>query len=149
MGHSILLIAGNGELEKPLLRYIAERKIPDIRLLGFVPHEELPRIYGCADFFIMASSYEGQPVALLEAMASGLPPIVSNIPVMEQLVNESGAGLVVNFSDFAEAANQVEAYVSGSKALEDRYCVRAYVERNMSSSACAERYLELLDRTRA
>src|SRR4030042_4625502 len=63
IGHSILLIAGNGELETPLLRYIAERKIPDIRLLGFVPHEELPGIYSCADFFIMASKYEGPPVA--------------------------------------------------------------------------------------
>jgi glycosyltransferase involved in cell wall biosynthesis len=147
LSHSVLLIAGNGELEKPLSRYIAEKKIYDIRLLGFVPHEELPRIYGCADFFIMASKYEGQPVALLEAMASGLPPIVSKIPVMEQLINESKAGLVVDFSDPVEAARQIEAYVASSKAREDRHRVREYVERTMSSSACAERYLELFTRS--
>jgi len=145
LSRSLLLMAGNGELEKPLSRYIAERKIPDVRLLGFVPHEELPGIYGCADFFIMASKYEGQPVALLEAMASGLPPIVSGIPVMEQMVNESGAGLVVDFSDPIEAAKQITGYMSGSKASEDRYRVRDYVERTMSSSACAERYLELIN----
>ena len=141
---AVLLIVGDGELHEPLSRYIRTKNVPDIRLLGFIPNDELPRVYGCADFFIMASMYEGQPVALLEAMVTGLPPIVSNIPTMEQLVNESGAGKVVDFSSPAEAASQIEAYVASSKAREDRYRVREYVEGTMSSPVCAERYLELL-----
>jgi glycosyltransferase involved in cell wall biosynthesis len=123
---------------------VEEKKVPDIKLLGFIPNDELPRIYGCADFFIMASTYEGQPVALLEAMASGLPPIVSDIPVMEQLVKESGAGIVVDFSNPAEAARQIEAYVLSPKAQTDHSYVRQHIETAMSSSVCAERYLVLL-----
>jgi glycosyltransferase involved in cell wall biosynthesis len=142
--HSILLMVGTGELSTSLTRYVEERAITDVRFLGFVPNDELPRIYGSGDFFIMASTYEGQPVALLEAMASGLPPIVSNIPVMEQLVKESGAGIVVDFSNPVEAANQIKVYVTSSKAVHDRVVVRRYAEAELSSEVCAEKYLELL-----
>ena len=147
MSQVILLVVGTGELSSPLIQYAEERGVTNVKFCGFIPNDELPRIYGCADFFIMASVYEGQPVALLEAMAAGLPPIVSNIPTMEHLVTESGAGIVVDFSDPAEAAKQIEAYVSSSRAREDCYRVREYVERTMSSSVCAEKYLELLGRT--
>ena len=144
---AILLIVGGGELQKQLNRYIEELEVADVRFLGFVPNKELPNIYSCADFFIMASEYEGQPVALLEAMASGLPPIVSGIPSMRQLVEESGAGIVVDFESPTGAASQIKAYMSSSKALEDRNVVRRYVETELSSAVCAEKYLGLLGRT--
>jgi glycosyltransferase involved in cell wall biosynthesis len=140
----VLLIVGKGELDRALARYVEERKIPDVRLLGFIPNRELPRVYDCADFFIMSSTYEGQPVVLLEAMACGLPPILSDIPAMRDIVEESGVGLLVDFSDPRRAARQIEEYVSGSKAKQDRLAVRDYVVKNMSSAACAERYLQLM-----
>jgi 1,2-diacylglycerol 3-alpha-glucosyltransferase len=141
---AVLLIVGKGELERSLARYVERRNISDVRLLGFIPNEELPRIYGCADFFVMSSTYEGQPVVLLEAMAMGVPPILSDIPVMRDIVEESGLGLLVDFSDPDRAARQIEEYVSSSKAEQDRLAVRDYVVSNMSSAVCAERYLQLL-----
>jgi glycosyltransferase involved in cell wall biosynthesis len=143
---AVLLVVGKGELEGPLSGYVGGRKIQDIRLLGFIPNEELPRVYGCADFFIMASKYEGQPVVLLEAMACGLPPILSDIPAMRDIVEESGLGLLVDFSDPDRAARQIEEYISSSKAEQDRLAVRDYVLSKMSSAVCAERYLELLQK---
>ena len=141
---AVLLIVGSGELERPLARYIDERKVPDVRLLGFIPNQKLAGVYGCADFFVMSSTYEGQPVVLLEAMACGLPPILSDIPAMRDIVEESGLGLLVDFSDPRRAARQIEEYVSGSKAKQDRLAVREFVVSNMSSSACAEKYLQLM-----
>jgi len=138
------VVVGKGELDKALARHIEERKVPDVRLLGFIPNRELPGVYGCADFFIMSSTYEGQPVVLLEAMACGLPPILSDIPAMRDIVEDSGVGLLVNFSDPRWAARQIEEYVSSPRAQRDRQAVRDYVVRNMSSSACAEKYLRLL-----
>ncbi|MBN2099796.1 MAG: glycosyltransferase family 4 protein [Dehalococcoidia bacterium] len=141
---AVLVIVGSGELEGPLARHIDERKTPDVRLLGFIPNHELPQVYGCADFFIMSSTYEGQPVVLLEAMACGLPPILSDIPAMRDVVGDSGLGLLVGFDDPIGAAHQIAEYVSSPKAWQDRVAVRDYVVKNMSSSACAEKYLELL-----
>jgi len=141
---AILLIVGHGELERPLARYIEERKIPDVRLLGFIPNQELTGVYSGADFFVMSSTYEGQPIVLLEAMSCGLPPVLSDIPAMRDIVEDSGVGLLVNFSDPRWAARQIEEYVSSPRAQRDRQAVRDYVVRNMSSSACAEKYLRLL-----
>jgi len=141
--HAILLIAGSGELEKPLTRYVGEK--PDINLLGFIPNEELPQLCAKSDFFIIASKYEGQPVALIEAMAAGLPPIVNNIPVLKQIVEESGAGIVVDFDNPVLAAEQIETYVFiNPKGQLDRKTAREYVVGNMSSAMCAEKYLDLM-----
>jgi len=143
---AVLLVVGGGELGERLSRYPTEKKVPDVRLLGHIPNDSLPRIFGCADFFVMASTYEGQPVALLEAMAVGLPPIVSGIPVMRQVVDESGAGLVVDFDNPGEAAQQISDYVLGAKAEEDREAASQYVGENMSSKLCAQKYLQVLER---
>lgn len=141
---AVLVMVGSGELKRPLSRYAEERKIPDVRLPGFIANEKLPGVYGCADFFVMSSTYEGQPVVLLEAMACGLPPILSDIPAMRDVVGESGLGVLVDFGDSRRAAGRIEDYMSSPKAQQDRLAVRDYVVKNMSSAACADRYLELL-----
>jgi glycosyltransferase involved in cell wall biosynthesis len=142
---SVLLIVGMGELEKPLARYVEEKTVSGIRLLGFIPNHELPMMYTCADFFVMASRYEGQPVVLLEALACGLPPILSDIPAMRDVVEESGIGLLVDFNDPHRAAGQIEGYVSSPRA-QDSLAGRDYVVSSMSSAVCAEKYLQLMAR---
>jgi len=141
---AVLVIVGSGELERPLARHIQATNVPGIRLLGFIPNQELPNVYGSADFFIMSSTYEGQPVVLLEAMACGLPPILSDIPAMRGIIEDSGLGALVDFTDPRRAAQRIEEYVSSPKAQDDRAAVRDYVVKNMSSSAWADRYLQLL-----
>lgn len=141
---AVLVIVGSGELERPLARHIQATNVPGVRLLGFIPNQELPNVYGGADFFIMSSTYEGQPVVLLEAMACGLPPILSDIPAMRGIIEDSGLGALVDFTDPRRAAQRIEEYVSSPKAQDDRAAVRDYVVKNMSSSACADKYLRLL-----
>ena len=143
VNRALLLLAGDGELRDSLGRYIAQKGVPDVQLLGFVPHEDLPGLYGAADFFVMSSRYEGQPVALMEAMAVGLAPIVSNIPVMTEVVKESGSGMVVDFDDPGQAGVRMLEYVSGGAASSDGRRAREYVLANMSSASCAEKYLGL------
>jgi len=47
---------------------------------GAVPHQELPHYYAAADVFVLLSSAEGMPEALLEAMSCGLACLASDIP---------------------------------------------------------------------
>lgn len=138
--NSLLLIAGEGELAGSLARHIAGKRVEGVRMLGFVPRERLPGLYGAADFFVMASSYEGQPVALLEAMACGLPAIVSPIPALSRLVDESGAGLAVDFAQTDQAAATIHQYLTGPAFTSFR---KDFVS-GLSSSGCAGRYLVLL-----
>jgi glycosyltransferase involved in cell wall biosynthesis len=67
------------------------RQLPDegsIRLLGFVPDEELLALYRRTAILVCPSEVEGFGLPVLEAMAQGVLPIVSNTPALVELVDE-------------------------------------------------------------
>lgn len=61
-------------------------------LAGRRPHAELEWWYSAADYFILASHHEGGSFALMEAMACGCVPVVSNIPASMQMIQQGRAG---------------------------------------------------------
>lgn len=72
------LIAGKGELDQHLLQMAAELGLQDhFRLLGF--RDDVPELYQAADVFVHPSFREGLPVSVMEAIASGLPVLCSDI----------------------------------------------------------------------
>lgn len=66
----------------------------DLILLGTVPDEELPRWYHAADAFVFPSVKEGWGLAVLEAMAAGLPVVATDIPVFREYLDGETALLV-------------------------------------------------------
>lgn len=104
-------IYGDGPLRNEIEAAIKEHKL-NIRLCGLQSnvHERL-REY---DLFVMSSHIEGHPVALLEAMASGMPAIVSDIPVLREATRDNAMYFDLdNIGDFinkitAIAAHQVD-----------------------------------------
>jgi glycosyltransferase involved in cell wall biosynthesis len=63
--------------------------------LGFVPHDELQRLYGRAAVVACPSRREGFGVACLEAMAHGRPVVASAVGGLKELVMDGETGLVV------------------------------------------------------
>ena len=88
-----LMIAGIGP-EEQRLKGLAEKLgvARRVRFLGGVPHRELPAYYGAADALVLASSREGMPNVVLEALASGTPVIASDIPGMAELIGPPESG---------------------------------------------------------
>lgn len=70
-------IAGYGPLESDI-RLLAERSRGRVRWVGAISHEQLPEIYADSDLFWMPSLDEPWGLAVNEAMAAGLPVLVSN-----------------------------------------------------------------------
>lgn len=56
-----------------------------VEFLGDVPHGSMPALFAGHDRFVHASLYESQGMVVLEALASGLPPIVSNVGIAAEL----------------------------------------------------------------
>jgi glycosyltransferase involved in cell wall biosynthesis len=56
-----------------------------VRLLGYVPDDDLPAIFGAATVYVMASVYEGAGLPVLEAMACGTPVVSSRESSMPEL----------------------------------------------------------------
>jgi len=60
--------------------YAAKDGVADrVRLLGAIPHHELPALYAASDVLVLASSREGWANVLLEAMAASLPAIATSV----------------------------------------------------------------------
>ena len=73
--------------------------------LGIVPDEQLPAIYRCAELLLVPSWDEGFGLPVLEAMASGVPVVVSNRGALPEVAGD--AGLIVDPRDHAAMAKAV------------------------------------------
>ena len=71
--------------------WLARDSAAKVRMLGYVPDEDLPALYTAATAFVFPSFYEGFGLPVLEAMACGCPVVVPRAHSMPELVAESGA----------------------------------------------------------
>lgn len=91
-----LVLAGDGSLREPLGKQADRQGISrQIRFLGPVPRGEVPALLSAADLFVLPSLDEGLPLALLEAMGSGLPVIASDVGSVASVVRDGETGLLV------------------------------------------------------
>lgn len=136
-----LVIGGDGELLEKTKRLAREKGLAGVKFLGYVDHKrEAPDLYSCSDYYIMTSKYEGQPLTLFEAMASGLPGIVSDIPAL-RIVEEARCGIVADFNNIETAASQIIKYLAGNNTGHSENA-REYAVSNLDWEIIARRYLE-------
>jgi teichuronic acid biosynthesis glycosyltransferase TuaC len=123
-----LLIAGDGPERAALAAQIEQLGLAArVRLLGPLPHADLPALYGAADASVLASAREGWANVLLESMACGAPVVASDIPGNPEVVREPAAGLIVGANTPEGIAAGVRALFAGLPA---RAATRAYAERH-------------------
>ena len=85
------MIAGDGRDGEKIVSRIAEQGLGKaVHLLGH--RADVPKILAASDVFVSSSLWEGLPLAILEAMAAGLPVVATEVGDVPQIVNaESGA----------------------------------------------------------
>lgn len=135
-----LVIAGRGELLEKTKQNVGRKKLRNVKFLGYVDRKDISHVYAGSDYYIIASNYEGQPLTLLEAMASGLPCIVSDIPSL-RIVGDARCGIVVDFDDIGKAAEEIIEYLERDNS-EDSRNARKYAVNNLDWKIIAGRYLE-------
>jgi glycosyltransferase involved in cell wall biosynthesis len=103
---TLILLAGDGELRGGLEQRVLETGMNGkVRFLG--NRTDVPRLLRAADLFVLASDWEGMPIALMEAMAAGLPVVVTDVGEMGRVVRESNAGAVVPPGDARALADAI------------------------------------------
>jgi glycosyltransferase involved in cell wall biosynthesis len=102
---------------------------PAVSVIGHMPHDRLAELYRVADVCLSVPSSDGTSVALLEAMATGRPVVVSDIPANREWVTEGESGALVPPGDEAALAGAL-LRLAGSAYLRAAYggAARANVE---------------------
>jgi glycosyltransferase involved in cell wall biosynthesis len=100
MQDTALLVAGDGPMRGECKRRVRDDRLEDVSFLGFVSQEELPEVYVAADVFALPSLVEPWGVVVNEAMACGLPVLLSDrVGASADLVEEGVNGFVVGTGD--------------------------------------------------
>lgn len=103
----VALIAGDGELRADLERYAGELGIAGrVRFLGW--RRDLATIYAASDVFLLTSRNEGTPVALIEAMASAVPGVSTDVGGVSDVIGNRDNGRTAPFGDAAALAREID-----------------------------------------
>ena len=104
-----LVIAGTGALKPEIESYIRRHKNAKIRLLGFIEYNKLPEVYALSDALILPSREEVWGLVVNEALASGVPVLVSKfVGSSADLVDNNNGEIIKEISaeGIAETLNR-------------------------------------------
>ncbi len=100
-----LIWIGEGVLRDNMLKEISASGLVDnVTLAGLLDPEQVADINRAADIFVMSSAYEGMPIALIEAMACGLPVVTTDVGEVRRLVSSGINGEICPADDAGELA---------------------------------------------
>jgi len=129
-------IYGEGHMREELQAVIDTNHL-NIRLCGI--RNDLDKVLSAYDAFIMTSFYEGQPVALLEATACGLPALLSDVPVLREIGGEHA--IYFDLADPGDLVKKTKEVMAGKYDLK-RLAEAGY--KNIAGFAGMDHYIGAL-----
>lgn len=107
-----LTLVGTGDADGRLKRLCAELLLQNsVDFVGVIPSELMPEVYAKGDVFVLPSQNEGMSIALLEAMACGLPVVVTDTGGTAELVRANTNGLIVPWANVDELTKALAVLV--------------------------------------
>lgn len=149
---AILTIIGDGDAREEIElvgRALIERG--RLALLGTRPHDETLALLRTQDVFLLMSDAEGLPNAMLEAMAAGCVPVVSDIPTLVEVVRDGENGFTAAPGDAAGYASAIER-MARDRELTSRLSARARATiqaEGYGLEQMLDRHVELFQRVEA
>jgi glycosyltransferase involved in cell wall biosynthesis len=102
-----VVFMGDGAERQALQRYVEDRGLQNVHFLGFVNQTRMPRIYGISYVFVLPSSYDPRGTVVNEAMACGLPVVITNMVGVwgeGDIVRDGENGFVYQVDDIDQLA---------------------------------------------
>jgi len=140
-----LVIAGDGEQRVALEAHARRLEVSGtVRFAGSQPRDAMAEWYAGADVFCLPSLYEGFPLAILEAMAAGLPVVATAVAGIPEAVEAGVTGLLVPPEDSDALARALaELAADPERARRMGEAGRRRVETDFAIPRVAAAYLEL------
>lgn len=142
----VLGVAGSGELREDLDALVEKLGLGDhVRILG--NRDDIAFLMANADIFVMPSRSEGMPMALLEAMAAGLPIIATTVGGLPEVLPDPSQGLLVPPENPTELATALlQLLRDPEKRAQMGKAARARVSQGYSLQHMYEKYLNVMEK---
>lgn len=124
----LVLVGGGGWLNEPIIEQIKKAQAEGFNIIRpdfYIPDTELPALIAGAGVLVHPALYEGFGISPLQAMASGVPVIVSNNSSLPEVVGD--AGILLEATDVAGWSDKIEEVLS--KPVVSRGFIRKGLER--------------------
>jgi glycosyltransferase involved in cell wall biosynthesis len=102
-----LTLAGSGSQDASLRAEAAALRLRNVTFAGRVPPADIPRYYADADIYVQAPSIDNMPLSVLEAFASGMPVVSTNVGGVPSILRHGVDGLLVPDNDAGQMAARV------------------------------------------
>ena len=112
-----LMIVGDGELRDELMMLADELQISD-RLIFLGARSDIYEFLSAIDVFVMPSLWEGQPIALLEALAIGKPCIASCVDGIPEIITDRVNGYLVKPKDVEGLTKSMDIAINSPDTLQ-------------------------------
>jgi|SRR3989344_7027426 len=138
-----LTIIGRGSQKKYLQKFTSKHKL-NVTFIDSIPHNKLPAVLQSANLFVLPSLKEGHPKSLLEAMATGLPCVGTDVEGIKDLIEHEKTGILTGIGP-NDIKQGIEKILSNPK-LESEIGsnAREYVKENFDASILLSKEIKLL-----
>lgn len=138
-----LAMIGTGEQQQALER-LAKDKNVEVNFMGAIPHNQVPKEINRCEIFILPSSFEGHPKALIEAMACGVAVIGTDVPGIRELIQHGETGWICQVD--ADSIREAICKILNNPQLRTRLGEKArkYVLENYNLERVAQMELDAI-----
>lgn len=142
-----IMVIGDGPYRKKFQQLAKYEKVKNINFLGYIPNTELFKYYNMADIYVLPSYAEGMSNTILEAMATGLPVVATNVGGNPENITPKKNGYLVRVGDHINLAKHLYKLISdeklrkkmGKKSLET-------IRKDYSWKQITDKYINLYNR---
>jgi len=140
---AVLLLAGHGDKEVVLQELAQRLEIADrVQFLG--QRDDIPRLLGALDLFVLPSLWEGLSYSLLEAMATGVPVVTTDISGSVDLIDGNTTGWLVQPANAPALADAIIAALANPDEARHRsQNARQLVQSQYSIENMMNKYIHL------
>jgi glycosyltransferase involved in cell wall biosynthesis len=140
----LLSLVGAGDSKREYENLARSLGVHDrIRFVGYIPREEISDFYKTAQVFVLPSYNEGMSLAVLEAMAVGLPVVVTRTGGTAELVEQGINGFVFDWADVDALTNYLRVLANDRKLLHAMGTASLNRAKDFSWDMIADRFLKL------
>jgi glycosyltransferase involved in cell wall biosynthesis len=145
------IFAGGGSQAGYLTEQLALRQLPNVKMLGMLPYQDMPALWAAMDVSLIAlgdHSVAGgtMPAKLFEAMATGTPIVAAIRGEAEQVLRETGAGIPTPIGDSAAMVAALRKLLESPDQLQQMsQGGRTYAEQHLSPQYAKHVFLNIIN----